>query len=288
MPDYLQVAIRPREGRVSVGGVLTMGLAGQAYLPFSGRSSIRLALDTTYLSRQMARKGWQAVPSLRQLALSLAGVDSLVEEPSAPSFLDEMYSEEASASYDTSPIVALSRLGVPLPALSWKVGVTSRAREILDSLPDRRFSMTYRSPHPISDVERDSHAAMWADALEDIWQIHGYRPVVLGSVEESRRISAGKFADVAQDAGLAVRMAVGALTPFHLGDASGLASEAIFSKRPYTLFKHPREHPAEMKRELSAEGRLPFAVDRQVIRRVQATRALILNEFESLARDPNG
>jgi hypothetical protein len=48
-----------------------------------------------------------------------------------------------------------------------------------------------------------------------------------------------------------------------MGMAAGPTAAAIYSDRPYVIFKHPAHHRMQMERELQSDGRLAFASEKQ-------------------------
>ena len=116
-----------------------------------------------------------------------------------------------------------------------------------------------------------------------------YTFIILGEDEISNEI--GKLPNIVlaknHTTSLSLQLALILVSQAFMGIVSGPANCAIFSKVPYMLFKHPKQHPGFFENELHSKDHFPFATNRQKLYLEFPSLERLKNTFLMLTNNKN-
>ena len=299
---------------VSLGGVITFvgdlhtRAAGQRErlggVCFVGDDAHRLASlgpPEDGAATRLDDKVCAAVPSLAAL-LSLEGIDSLYYGHGLHSA--RLLIEESLGGTSTWPQLGVSDDG----AISYEYGTTFNIQDAYAALgevtsfgskePALRWAHTFlvdqvRPATAVavhlrnqSGAQSGSNADLvaWAGFIGRAQAFNDVCFVLLGNEELGDVLPGLSNVILSRDFGatIAEDLALVQICDAFMGMASGPCNMAIFTDRPYVIFKNPTDHAEHIQREIGDAERFSFAMPNQKLLRVSETDEWLMAEFEAL------
>lgn len=193
--------------------------------------------------------------------------------PELPMQIDWPPKELKECNWDYGSIKRVSLLkqitGI-FPSLSWPELIQRKARDFLAS--QKKISENVLALHlkqqSKSLEESNANLPHWKTLFEENKSVQF---VLLGKDALAENILKLPNVVSAEALGLelSTQLAFCNVADGFLGMASGICSGAIFSEKPYVIFKHPKHHPEEMLRELGDSNRFGFSKEDQQLWRME-------------------
>lgn len=279
-PSNLCLVLDPRVEAPTLGGLFNLRMEGELLLSESGLSQLRFHLA-----------GGEPSSGLRKLleaTLNSGRFETL--------FVSELHAYDRAyplgkgeSQFDgytsTQRIARLSDASGRRPVLSWNDHLLEGVRGLLaeDSRP--LVCLHLRRTPPYARECSNADLDTWSEFLTQATKDTSRRFVLLGDDSPSPdelAVSIPRASDLGLSLDLQCCLAAHAAA--FLGMASGLASPALFSMRPYALFKHPAHHAEAMQAELGNTDHLPFAGKNQRILRKDPTVQDLFDALDKLLR----
>lgn len=191
---------------------------------------------------------------------------------------------EKAAAHETSLLFRLQRqTGLP-PTLTWRKTMSEPVDKILVSQTKSAIVIHLRNNTRGHESESAADGKVWAEAINRIHDSSGSPLVLIGDDPRPDDFRSACRAPVIDIGGTPIgwQLYVASSARMYLGMASGLASAALFSSTPTTIFKHPKHHNAEMIREFGERSRIPLWRPCQILIRRQPTAPEIHSEWRMM------
>lgn len=181
-------------------------------------------------------------------------------------------------------IAKLSKTFGVFPKLSWPNSIHEQAKALYHSFPcsSGLFAIHLKSRDGGKEMS-NANLSTWHKLFEEKNDVHF---ILLGHdpVDPSFRKLPNVLIASERQVPLSVQLCFCQHADAFMGMASGICSAAIFSPKPYIIFKHPAHHKEEMEFELGSSNHFPFALKNQMLLRKEDTFSELLGGFESLTK----
>lgn len=191
------------------------------------------------------------------------------------------FGPEKTVAHETSLLFWLQReTGLP-PTLTWRKSISESVEENLVACTESVVAIHLRNNPQESESESAADGKLWAEAINRIYECSGSALVLLGDDPRPEDFRSTCRAPVMDLGGTPIgwQLYVASSARMYLGMASGLASAALFSNTPTTIFKNPEHHHAEMIREFGECSRIQLWRPCQTLIRRRPTAQEIVSEW---------
>lgn len=172
------------------------------------------------------------------------------------------------------------------PTLAWDAATLHAAAQTRRSFCGRLYTAHLKQVIGAGEEQSNANLKDWYAFLRGAAKSGKEEFLLLGG-----DLLPSEFRDIpgvhsAHDRGitLSAQLALVQLSDGFLGMASGVCAAAILSAVPYTVFKHPHHHIAEMNRQIGLGESFSFAIAGQQMRRARATAEELSRAFDLLRR----
>jgi hypothetical protein len=188
-----------------------------------------------------------------------------------------------SSHYDYAVLHKLIESGGKAPRLTWSSQTFDRVVELRSCLPAKTIAFHLKRVAPFDPEDSNAEMAVWSEAIERISRDDGIAILLVGDDQVTQKITPihRVFPVKEFNLDLGEQLALIGLCTGYLGMASGLASAAIFSDLPYTIYKHPKHHSTQMDHDLGEGEHLLFAHEEQrIVRRLPSVDELVESAYQ--------
>jgi hypothetical protein len=159
------------------------------------------------------------------------------------------------------------------PILRWNSNTEKLTSCVRKQLPPVVLAVHLKNVSPGNHEESNANGSVWAESLERFLSGNNKTVILIGEDPLPKEIKLGPNLIRGSDLGLDLgsQLAIVPKCAGFIGMASGVASAAIFSRNPYTIFKHPKHDAREMQLELGDKDQFAFAASNQKVLREEPT-----------------
>ncbi len=261
----------------TVGGLLTLLAEGEAIAKLTGSSEFIIEASGNVTRSPI----WPALVSVvrhhRRAQLRIGRHCDSAE-------VADLFECHKSSSFDTTRLSELHRRFGIQPELNWQTSLTQEAEDILKSLDKVAVGIHLRNELYPAQQTYNAARKHWQPALKSIVDTQPVALILVGHdapVLDTRAFN-NSFID-ARNLPLPLQLAILTQCDFFVGSASGIANACIYSSVPLAIFKHPRHHAKQMRKEFGLKRRIRLYRPNQFILRYRASKRVILREWAAIS-----